>query len=143
LWDWFREDVTSGDVSDGNSQDMSVITEDEPFEILERLYSVPVIMWSNFELENDPDFEGESIYYLSQMILESAGLPDSEMSLMLANQREVFRANSREFVLDSKGEPVTECTEEQLETLNHSKTVIYDIMFGKEMRENVWMPVKK
>ncbi|MBE5865579.1 MAG: LTA synthase family protein [Lachnospiraceae bacterium] len=143
FWDWFREDVTSGDVSDGNSQDMSVITEDEPFEILERLYSVPVIMWSNFELENDPDFEGESIYYLSQMILESAGLPDSEMSLMLANQREVFRANSREFVLDSKGEPVTECTEEQLETLNHSKTVIYDIMFGKEMRENVWMPVKK
>lgn len=140
FFDWFKEDISEGDSAVSGGRDVSGLTEDEPFEVLERLYSVPVIMWSNFELESEPDFEGESIYYLSQMILESAGLPDSEMSLMLKNQREVFRANAREYVLDSKGEPVTECTEEQLETLNHSKAVLYDIMFGEAERENVWLP---
>lgn len=143
FWDWFKEDVSEGDLSGGGSLDVSMLTEDEPFEVLERLYSVPVIMWSNFELESEPDFEGESIYYLPQMIMESAGLPESEMGRMLKNQREVFRANAREYVLDDGGKPITECTQEELETLNHSKTVIYDIMFGEEMRENVWLPVKK
>lgn len=142
FWDWFREDVSGGDLTESGSQDTAVLAQDEPFEVLERLYSVPVIMWSNFELESEPDFEGESIYYLPQMILESAGLPDCEMSRMLSRQRTVFRANAREYVLDGNGEPITECTQEELETLNHSKTVIYDIMFGEEERKNVWLPME-
>ncbi len=142
FWDWFSEDVSEGNPAESSNLDSAVLTEDEPFEVLERLYSVPVIMWSNFELEQEPDFEGESIYYLAEMILESAGLPECEMSRMLERQRKVFRANGREYVLDGAGNPIVECTDEELEILNHSKTVLYDIMFGEEGRENVWMPQK-
>ncbi len=46
-FDLFKEDVTDGDWSEENSRDMSVVTEDESFEVLERLYSVPVIMWKS------------------------------------------------------------------------------------------------
>lgn len=142
FWGWFDEDVSEGGTVGSNNPDGAVLTEDEPFEVLERLYSVPVIMWSNFELEQETDFNGESIYYLAEMILESAGLPECEMSQMLEHQRRFFRANGREYVLDGAGKPILECTEEELEILNHSKTVLYDIMFGEEGRESVWLPIK-
>ena len=140
--DWFTDDISEGDLAE-NGSDIYGASGEESFEVLERLYSVPVIMWSNFELEEKPEFEGESIYYLPQMILESAGLPESKMSRMLKRQREVFRANSREYVLDEAGKPIVECTDTELETLNHSKAVIYDIMFGEEFRHDVWLPEKK
>ncbi len=113
----------------------------EDMELLERMYSVPVVMWSNFELEKEPKFQGESIYYLPQMLIESVGLPESEMSRMLESQRNVFRANAREFVLDKNGNQVLEYTDEQMETLNHGKIVIYDILFGENPPKNIWQPI--
>lgn len=113
----------------------------ESFESLEKMYSVPVVMWSNFELASQPEFDGESIFYLPQMLLESAGLPDSEMTLMLEHQQTMFKADSREFVLDASGEQLLQCTEEQFETLSHSKNITYDILFGENMRENIWQPI--
>ncbi len=110
-------------------------------EMLKRIYSVPVVMWSNIEMEEEPDFEGESIYYLPQMLLECAGLPDSEMSRILKCQRRLFRTNSRAFVTDAEGAQVLSCSEEQAEMLRHSKVVIYDILFGEEPRENLWSPI--
>lgn len=119
-------------------------TEDaDAAEMLQKLYSVPVVMWSNFDLAEEQSFQGESIYYLPQMLLESAGLPDSEMTLMLKNQRKVFRANSREIVLDVNGERLTQCTEEQMEMLSHSKNIIYDVLFGEGVGEDIWVPLLK
>ena len=115
--------------------------EADSIEMLKRIYSVPVVMWSNYEMTQQASFEGESIYYLPQMLLESAGLPDSDMSRMLKYQRSVFKANSREFVMDANGEQVLMCTEEQMEMLKHGKVVIYDILFGEEERGNVWNPI--
>lgn len=136
----FWEDVEENIIYEGEAWEDFGAAKGESFEMLEKLYSVPVIMWSNYELEQEPVFEGESIYYLPQMVLESAGLPECEMTRMLRYQRGVFRANAREYVLDGDGEQLLTCSEEQLEVLNHAKTVIYDILFGEEIRDNVWLP---
>lgn len=138
-------DVSDGTLLEGASEGLTAeqlgIVDD--IDTLKRLYSVPVVMWSNFDLADEPEFDGESIYYLPQMILESTGLPDSEMSRMLKHQRSIFTANAREFVLDETGEQVLEYTDEQLETLNHSKVVIYDILFGEDEEEadDIWLPI--
>lgn len=125
-----------------------VLTEEQKavaysMDMLTRVYTVPVIMWSNFELEETPDFDGESIYYLPGMILESAGLPDSEMSCMLRGQRNVFKANSRKYVLNEKGERIDRCSDEELEMMNHGKVVGYDILFGEEPRMDIWLPISE
>ncbi len=136
----FWEDVEENVIYEGEVWEDFGAAKGESFEMLEKLYSVPVIMWSNFELEEEPIFAGESIYYLPQMLLESADMPECEMTRMLRYQRGVFRANAREFVLDEDGKQLLTCSDEQLEVLNHSKTVIYDILFGEEIRDNVWVP---
>lgn len=137
--------VMYGDHIPGFSVDtlslMGIEEDSESIDMFKRMYSVPVVMWSNFDLVSEPDFDGENIYYLPQMLIESAGLPDSEMSRMLKHQRSIFKTNSRAFVLDGRGNPVWECTEEQVETLNHGKAVTYDILFGEESRQNIWHPI--
>ncbi len=137
--------VMYGDHIPGFSADtmelMGFDEETESVEMLKRMYSVPVVMWSNFDLVSEPEFDGENIYYLPQMLLESVGLPDSEMCRMLKHQRSIFKTNSRAFVLDAQGNPVWECNEEQVETLDHGKAVTYDILFGEESREDIWHPI--
>lgn len=57
-----------------------------------RLYATPVIMWSNVSTEK-LHFSGESIYYLPQMLIDYAGLPDSNMTRILRYERSCFKTN--------------------------------------------------
>ena len=68
----------------------------------ERLYSTPVIAWSNFSHE-ELSFSGESMYYLPQLLIDYAGLPDSDMTRILRYERSFFKTNSSKFVRDASG----------------------------------------
>lgn len=103
------------------------------------LYSTPAIMWSNVP-HGEQDFSGESIYYLPQVLIDYAGLPDADMTRILRYERSYFKTNSPQFVRDAAGEELYECTEEQLRALNHYKVVQYDILHGEENDRNVWQP---
>ena len=109
-------------------------------ETAERLYSTPVIVWSNFAHE-ELSFSGESIYYLPQALIDYAGLPDSDMTRILRYEKTYFKTNSPKFVRDASGEELHECTMEQLQTLNHCKTVQYDILHGEGIGRDVWQPI--
>lgn len=106
----------------------------------EHLYSTPVIAWSNFA-DEELCFSGESIYYLSQTLIDYAGLPDSDMTRILRYERSYFKTNSPKFVRDASGEELHECTMEQLLTLNHCKAVQYDILHGEGIGRDVWQPI--
>lgn len=114
-----------------------------------KLYSVPVLLWSNAaakELccrEGMPSFAGESIYYLPQIVLDYAGLPDSDMTLALRYERSLFKANSRAFVLDAEGEVMQQCTEEQMRGLRYMQLMEYDILLGEGLCRDIWNPLKK
>lgn len=110
-------------------------------ENVERLYSTPVIMWSNLS-EEKLSFSGESIYYLPQMLIDYAELPDCNMTRILRYERSYFKTNSPKFVRDTAGEELYECTEEQLRVLNHCKVVQYDILHGEGIGRDVWQPVR-
>ena len=113
------------------------------------VYSVPVLLWSNAAAEKSscrgtrPSFTGESIFYLPQMVLDYAGLPDSDMSLALRYERSLFKTNSRTFVLDAEGESVWQCTEEQVQGLRTMQVVEYDILYGEGLCRDIWLPLKK
>lgn len=110
-------------------------------ETMERLYSTPAIMWSNFSQEKI-NFSGESMYYLPQMLIDYAGLPDCDMTRVLRYERAYFKTNSPRIVLDAAGKQVYECSEEQLRALNHCKVVQYDILYGEEIGRDVWKPAR-
>lgn len=107
-----------------------------------RLYSIPVILWSNCS-EEEITFSGESIYYLPQMLIDYAGLPDSNMTKILRYERSLFKTNSDLFVLDGAGEPIVQCTEEQVRGLRHVKAVEYDIFFGERFCGDIWYPIRE
>ena len=109
-------------------------------ERVKRLYSTPVIVWSNFSRE-EPVFSGESMYYLPQMLIDYAGLPDSDMMRILRYERSYFKTNSPRFVRDASGEPLYECNEEQLKALSHFKVVQYDILHGEVIGRDIWRPI--
>lgn len=106
----------------------------------ERLYTTPVIVWSNVS-EEKLDFSGESMYYLPTMLIDYAGLPDSDMTRILRYERAYFRTNSPIFVRDAAGALIREGTEEQIRALNHYKTVQYDILEGDGMGKDIWKPI--
>ena len=119
---------------------MGLGDEESNGDTVERLYSTPVIAWSNFS-DEELSFSGESIYYLPQMLIDYAGLPDCDMTRILRCERTCFKTNSPKFVRDAAGKEVYECTEEQLRVLNHCKVVQYDILHGEGIGRDVWKPV--
>lgn len=105
-----------------------------------RHYSVPVLIWSNFEADR-VELDGENINYLPQMLLAYAGLPDSDMSLILKRQREALKTNTRILVADNQGSVLHAYNNSQSEAVRHFMVVDYDILFGSSPeRERVWLP---
>lgn len=114
--------------------------EDGDGETVERLYTTPVILWSNFSQEK-PDFSGESMHYLPQTLIDYAGLPDSDMTRILRYERSYFKTNSSKIVRDTSGEDLHQCTMEQLRALSHFRAVQYDILYGESIGRDVWQPI--
>jgi hypothetical protein len=117
------------------------INGDTPPNILEKQYSVPCIFWSNLDNTDLPNFSGEGIYYLPQMLLEYAGLPDTNMQRILRYERKFFKADSRAFVLGADGLPISKFTQEQMTGLSYYKAVEYDLIRGDLIGNDVWNPI--
>lgn len=115
------------------------LAEEDDKETVKRLYSTPVIAWSNFSDEK-MSFSGENICYLPQILVDYAGLPDCDMTRILRYERSYFKTNSPKIVQGAKGEELDECTEDQLRVLNHCKVVQYDILHGEGIGRDVWLP---
>ena len=133
--------VMYGDHMPGFSKEAKALfnLDGDDLESVRRQYAVPVLMWSNFETKQIV-FEGENISYLPQMILEYANLPESDMSRILKQQRNMFRTNTR-IVLDCFGQPIESYNEKQIETIRHFKVLDYDILYGSSsLRDRVWQP---
>lgn len=113
---------------------------DGHLETIERMYTTPAILWSNFSKE-ELSFSGESMYYLPQMLIDYAGLPDSEMTRILRYERDYFKTNSTKIVRDAAGEELRQCTMEQIRALSHYKAVQYDILWGEGIGADVWKPI--
>jgi len=113
---------------------------DDSLETLERMYSTPAILWSNFS-EGELSFSGESMYYLPQMLIDYAGLPDSDMTRILRYERAYFKTNSTKIVRDAAGKELWQCTMEQIRALSHYKAVQYDILWGEGIGGDVWKPI--
>ena len=113
---------------------------DSDGETVKSLYSTPVILWSNFSGEK-LNFSGESMYYLPQMLIDYAGLPDSDMTRILRYERSYFKTNSPKIVQSTAGVDLHECTMEQLRVLNHCKAVQYDVLHGEGIGRDVWQPI--
>lgn len=113
---------------------------DNSTEMLKKLYSVPVACYSNC-MDEYPVFQGENISYLSEMLFEKAGLPDSNMTRILRVQRDAFRTNSRDMMTDGNGERFVECNEDQIRLIRHLKAVEYDILFSEQPCLDLWAPV--
>ncbi len=110
------------------------------FDTQKRQYSVPVLMWSNFN-DDRVAFSGENISYLSQIILEYAGLPETDMTQIIRSEKEMFRADVRRFVEDAQGRQIKTYQNEQLEMVRHINVIDYDILFGSSAyRDNIWLP---
>lgn len=105
-----------------------------------RQYAVPVLMWSNF---NDAkiDFSGENINYLPQMLLEYAGLPETDMTQILRCERSFFKSDVRRFVRDSDGRQIKVYNKEQQEMVRNINVIGYDILYGSSSnRDALWQP---
>lgn len=114
--------------------------EGSDYESQRRQYSVPILMWSNFNDER-LNFTGENINYLPQILLEYAGLPGSDMTRILQCERETFQSDVRRFVEDSDGQQIKVYTYEQSEMIRHINVVNYDILYGNSScREKIWQP---
>jgi phosphoglycerol transferase MdoB-like AlkP superfamily enzyme len=107
----------------------------------EKCYNVPVILWSNIQGDM-PEFTGEGIYYLPQMLLEYAQMPDSDMQRILRYERNYFKADSRQYILDAFGLQLTQFTKEQVQALKHYKTIEYDLILGDSIGSDVWNPIQ-
>ena len=112
----------------------------EDRETVERLYSTPVILWSNFS-RDEVGFSGESMYYLPQTLIDYAGLPDSDMARILRYERSCFKTNSLKIMRDASGNDLYQCTTEQLRALSHFRAVQYDILYGEGIGRDIWKPV--
>lgn len=54
------------------------------------------------------------MYYLPQVLIDYAGLPDSAMTRILRYERKYFKTNSKKIVRDAAGEELWECTMEEI-----------------------------
>ena len=112
-------------------------------EMIEKLYSVPVVMWKNYKLEKEDTLEiyRDAIYQLPRIMIEYAGLPDSKMTQILRAQSSEVKADTRYCDLDSEGRPIKQFTPEQIRVINDFTVIQYDIMLGEKYGKNLWTPL--
>lgn len=112
------------------------------YDTLRRQYSVPVLMWSNYNKEKI-NFSGENINYLPQILIEYAKLPDTRMTQILRYQRSILKSNTRKFVTDADGTPLQIYNEQQTKAIRHFKVIDYDILFNSNTNHSdLWQPMK-
>ena len=110
-------------------------------ELVTQMYSVPVLMWTNCSDEKY-DFKGENINYISEIMLDMLGMPESPMMRVLRCERNVLKTNSEHRICDADGKIIKVFDDLQISVMNHFKAMQYDILFGENLGEKMWIPEK-
>lgn len=113
---------------------------DESLEMKQRIYTTPVILWSNFSDEN-LDISGETINYLDYMLIDYCGLPDSNMTKILRYMRTQFKANTRYYILDKDNNKMDVCSNEQVKAVYNFNVLQYDMLIGSNLCSDIWEPI--
>ena len=113
--------------------------ETSDYGILTKMYSIPVLVWSNC-MDEQISFQGENISYLSEMLLEKADMPTTDMTQVLHTMRQRLITDSRFLVRDGEGKLVEYLQEDQVMALNHFKNIQYDVLYGESRGQDLWKP---
>jgi hypothetical protein len=111
---------------------------DLTLEELRRVYSVPYLIWSNYELNEDAAPKETSICYLSNILFETGNIPKSTWLNMVDEYQEAYPIITDIFTQNSKGEifdtkvHLNEIEENDL--LNLYKKYSYGILYGTKKR---------
>jgi hypothetical protein len=111
---------------------------DSDIELSERRYTVPYVMWANYELKSD-QAEDMSINYLSSLLMEASGLPMTGAQKHAASLRESYPVITGRCLIDKSGKvsPVSDYVES--DSLVGYSYLQYSYLFDSEnMPEDFW-----
>ena len=109
---------------------------------IQKLYSVPVVCWSNCLEDYDMDMDLNNLCILSSRLIQKCNLPMTKMSL-LENYYESQLAADNMFYLLDKDHNLIFQTNEEIEDSVRIKTLIqYDQMFGDDVCGDLWIPMR-
>ena len=118
------------------------IERDEQTKNLERLYSTPVMIWSNYcTLSYKPD--GENVSLMMANVLKECGLPDSEMTRIIRSVGDVFKADTKYIMLDNCGHQITRYSDEQLKTILNLHSIQYAFTNSDPSAADLWLPIEQ
>lgn len=124
-----------------NGKGLSGLTVDE----LEKLYTVPFFIWTNYESEEET-VEISSLNYLSTLALEKAGLQLPAYNRFLADMMEVIPAiNARGYYSVSEGcfKHLEDARGEEAEWLRKYEILQYNSMFDRRGKSELFFPYLK
>lgn len=123
-------------------------SDDSTPEMLQKLYTTPVLMWKNYDLEwtdTETDMAGEitgnGINQLGGILLDYAGLPESNMSRILGYYGSLVKADTRFYTMDTENRILSALSDEQAEVITKFRVIQYDIMLGDMLCGDIWQPV--
>lgn len=106
---------------------------------LEKSYTTPVLLWKNFEEgEELEDFSGENIAYLQAKLLDYAGLPGSNMSMISKYVKGDIKALSRYYQISQENQLITSYTESQSQLVNDLSVISYATLHGSQVCADLW-----
>ena len=121
-----------------NGKGLSGLTVDE----LEKLYTVPFFIWTNYESEEE-NVEISSLNYLSTMVLEKAGIDLPAYNRFLADMMKVIPAvNARGYYSIENGcfVHIEDAAGEEAEWLKKYEILQYNSMFDKKEKSELFFP---
>ena len=120
---------------------LGLSADSEDYEDLKRMYTVPVLMWKNYEGgENVQDFSGENISYLSAAMLDYAGLPDCDIAVINRYYQSEIKAYTYYYQIDNDYQQFRDLTEIQSELLSNLQVVYYGIVNHMSACDEIWSP---
>ena len=115
-------------------------TEQDVQDIL-TMYSVPVISWSNCLDSPDLDLSLNNVSVLATRIIEKSGLPTARMALLEEFYESRLASDCLFFMLDEKGDIVSEITDEIRESIENKIMIQYDQIYGDDICKDIWLPM--
>ena len=107
---------------------------------LERLYTTPVIIWSNIEgFDYSPS--GESVPLMMANVLSRSGLPDSEMIRILLTAGEKIKADTKYITLSGSGDRIDGVDTESRDMILNLHSIGYAFLNSDPAVQDIWMPL--
>jgi phosphoglycerol transferase MdoB-like AlkP superfamily enzyme len=96
-----------------------------------KMYSVPLLLWTNFEVDR-MDYESVGANYLFSVLFEGLGMGQEPFERFLSTRFQDIRASIRNLTVDAKEQLSHEMPEDQKILEEIQRLLQYDLMFGKQ-----------